>query len=682
MGVRAINAAGDGTPSSFTSATPFTIPGAPGTLAASPADASAVLTFAAADNGGSVITGYQYTTDDGATWKALTTTGTTTLRATITTTSAPGEPGVALVNGTEYTVAVRAENAAGFGPVSTNATVIPARPPDAPLVSSFAYSDASISMTVEPPADDGGAPVTSYEYTTDGGATWAAMETDGEAPWRVTLTDASTPASVDVQFADPVNYTVGSSGGSGYVTFADLDGDGNQDMIAASDSRLLVVRPGNGDGTFASWRNYAAGAKPVWIDTGDINGDGHIDVTMSNRDGDTVQVWLGSDTGVLTASGSYPVGEPYGVAFADFNGDGNLDLVNTSVTDKTIEVRFGAGDGTFGTKVTYATGNFPRGLVTGDLNNDGHEDVVLANSTSNNAAYFLNNGDGTFAAMVSLAAGTQTVAPVVADFNNDGNQDIAVTVAREGPDNVSVWLGNGDGTFGSRARYNVAQNPIGLAAGDLTGDGIIDLVTGSYWDDVVSVLAGNGDGTFAAQQTFGGVDTPYSEALADLNGDGKLDLGVANLGRSNVTIFMNGTASAVQPIVNGTAYSVGVRAVNAAGAGAASPFTSITPSTLPSAPTISGVVAGPESLTPTVTAMTTPEQNGGSPITRYRFFAYDSGGLIAGSCIANAPATSCEITGLPSFDSYTVKARAQNINGLGPLSEASSPVTPLPLPPP
>jgi len=192
------------------------------------------------------------------------------------------------------------------------------------------------------------------------------------------------------------------------------------------------------------------------------------------------------------------------------------------------------------------------------------------------------------------------------------------------------------------------------------------------------VLVGKGDGTFNAQETFGGLATPYSQALADLNGDGMLDMGVANLGRSDVSIFMNETAPAVQPITNGTAYSVGVRAVNSAGVGTASSYTSITPSTIPSAPTISSVVAGPESITATVNAMTTAAQTGGAAITRYRFFAYDSEGLLAGSCIATAPAVSCEITGLPSTDSYTVRARAQNVNGLGPLSTASSAVTPLP----
>jgi len=83
---------------------------------------------------------------------------------------------------------------------------------------------------------------------------------------------------------------------------------------------------------------------------------------------------------------------------------------------------------------------------------------------------------------------------VTGDFNGDGKLDVAVVVERVSE--ISILLGNGDGTLQPHQDFVVGANPLGLAAGDFNGDGKLDLVVANANDSTVSVLLGNGDGTF------------------------------------------------------------------------------------------------------------------------------------------------------------------------------------------
>ena len=94
--------------------------------------------------------------------------------------------------------------------------------------------------------------------------------------------------------------------------------------------------------------------------------------------------------------------------------------------------------------------------------------------------------------------------------------------------NVSVLLGNGDGTFGAATNFAAGRRPASVAIGDLNGDGKLDLAVANSDSNNVSVLLGNGNGTFGAATNFAAGSEPRSVAIGDLNGDGKLDLAVAN----------------------------------------------------------------------------------------------------------------------------------------------------------
>ena len=168
--------------------------------------------------------------------------------------------------------------------------------------------------------------------------------------------------------------------------------------------------------------------------------------------------------------------------------------------------------------------------MTGDFTGDGRTDLAVANYGSNDVSILLGNGDGTFQPQVTYAVGSFPYALVTGDFTGDGRTDLAV--ANSGDNDVSILLGNGDGTFQNQVTYAVGSAPYALVTGDFTGDGRIDLAVANSGSNDVSILLGNGDGTFTAPGQF--ATTPHSTPLvADVNGDGTDDVLVVD-GAGNI----------------------------------------------------------------------------------------------------------------------------------------------------
>jgi len=202
----------------------------------------------------------------------------------------------------------------------------------------------------------------------------------------------------------------------------------------------------------------------------------------------------------------------------------------------------------FAAAVNYAAGDGPLSVTSGDFNGDGHLDLAAANELTNNISILLGNGDGTFQAAANFTAGNSPISITTGDFNEDGRLDLAV--ANYVTYNVSILLGNGDGTFNTAVSYAVERYPFSVTSGDFNGDGHLDLAVANFDDtaglvsDHVSVLLGNGDGTFNAAVNYDPGSRPRSVITGDFNEDGKLDLATANENSDNVSILIgngNGT---------------------------------------------------------------------------------------------------------------------------------------------
>ena len=198
------------------------------------------------------------------------------------------------------------------------------------------------------------------------------------------------------------------------------------------------------------------------------------------------------------------------------------------------------------TAPTYATaGNNPYGLDSGDFNADGRADLVTANWNGANISVFLGQPDGTFAAAATYAAPNNPYRVLARDLNGDGRSDVAVT--RRNGAAVRVFLANADGTLATGVDYATPAGPHGLVAADFDADGDVDLASANYEGNSVSVFANNGSGAFAAAVDTAVTGGPTGLAVGDLNGDGRPDLAVACYGTPAVKVLhreSNGTFSA------------------------------------------------------------------------------------------------------------------------------------------
>ncbi len=194
--------------------------------------------------------------------------------------------------------------------------------------------------------------------------------------------------------------------------------------------------------------------------------------------------------------------------------------------------------------VSYPVGTAPLAVAVGDFNGDGKPDLAVANAGNpeigdGNVSILLGNGDGTFQAALNVATGKNPVAIAVGDFNRDGRLDVVVAnIGRQDPaggwlpGTVSVLLGNGDGSFQKHVDFGTASGPIypdSVAVGDFNGDHVLDLAVAAHPAAVVSVLLGNGDGTFQPHVDYA-AGFAGAVAVVDVNQDGKVDLAVSGAG--------------------------------------------------------------------------------------------------------------------------------------------------------
>ena len=247
-----------------------------------------------------------------------------------------------------------------------------------------------------------------------------------------------------------------------------------------------------------------------------------VDTTNGNALLST-QSLAADSTSVTWSSLIEPLPNVYGnYVTGDFNGDGKADLVYALTTQNQLKVLFGNGDGTFtapqdGTSIGASFSE----LVVGDFNGDGRQDVAVSFDTQqkNNLTIYLGNGDGTFTPGASPAQQISVDNLLTADFNGDGNQDLAVTDGQY----LYILFGNGDGTFAVGPSTSAAF--MNFAVGDFNRDGKLDIVCASHG---LTVLLGNGDGTFHEGVTLPSTGYAFAPVVADFNGDGILDIASTN----------------------------------------------------------------------------------------------------------------------------------------------------------
>lgn len=281
----------------------------------------------------------------------------------------------------------------------------------------------------------------------------------------------------------------------------------------------------------------------------DLNSDGRPDIAALNGEPGRLLVLMNQGEGhfVSAPGGALTVTPPAsGLVAGDFNEDGRQDLVIASHDSDAVEVLAGRGDGTFeparSVKFVERTQGTPHvhNLDSGDFNADGHLDIVIAQSEDNAIVVALGDGKGSFAAGPPMTAGDHPYRVTAADYNGDGALDVATPNARS--DDLTIALGDGRGGLarvgGKETRLQ--PEPLGLAAGDLNGDGHVDLLGNS---DVVhpelAILLGDGAGRFTRhRESLTAPARTYGQVIADMNDDGMADVVSPSIDRSSVFIWL------------------------------------------------------------------------------------------------------------------------------------------------
>jgi hypothetical protein len=309
---------------------------------------------------------------------------------------------------------------------------------------------------------------------------------------------------------------------------ADFTGDGIKDIVCGPDPTIgtgLFLWPGKADGSFGPAETILSDSAGVVsrVTEGDFLRNGQKDLLVSTQ-------FLGEVLLVGNGNGTFqPPIEVPGIntsqqapLLGDFNGDGKLDVVLIfSCPNCSIETFLGNGNGTFQPPLFT---NIPSyGLIAaGDWNGDGIPDVAIADPLA--VSVYLGDGTGTFALASTTPWPSKSMTPAAimgVDWNNDGKLDMGF-VYSSGSNSLVTMLGNGDGTFTS-PQQQIAHSSRGLPITlvDINGDGFMDVV---YVPNSSGALAyfGRGDGTFSSGPVLSG--SAVVAAAADVNKDGRLDL--------------------------------------------------------------------------------------------------------------------------------------------------------------
>lgn len=333
------------------------------------------------------------------------------------------------------------------------------------------------------------------------------------------------------------------------VVMADVIGDGRVDLVVANTfDNAVSVLENLGNGRFAAPMNHPAGSTPIAIAAADFNGDGKLDIAAANQATGKISIIENLGGGAFAAPMVYPGRtNPSGIAVADLNADGKPDIAVSNSGDASVGVLINQANGAFASMTTYAVQGMPTSVEIADVNADNRTDLLVTSRyplAGGNVSVFLNQGNGTFGAAIETDTGVGPAAVAVPDLDNDGKPDLAVgTADTDGwGSSVNVYKNMNNGQFVFVKNYVTFGVVTDISSADLDADQKIDIVATVGYDHA-SVFLNDGGGLFSPPIGYGADHGANALAIGDIDGNGLPDLAVANRWSDNVTVLRNEPAT-------------------------------------------------------------------------------------------------------------------------------------------
>ena len=375
-------------------------------------------------------------------------------------------------------------------------------------------------------------------------------------------------------------------GGPEDIRVSDLDGDGIPDMIVANYTAgsISVFRNtsviGNINVANFMRKDFTSGTGATFISVADLDNDGKQDVIVANQGENTLSIFKNiSTSGNISFNSPVKIATPatpIGIGIGDFDKNGWLDIATANHGNGTVSIF--TNKGIFN---AISTNNFnPRfGLITGlnpitidvaDMDGDSKSDIVVGNYGSNSISIFKNNyisgalATSSFSTKLDFNAGNKPGYVKLGDM--DGDSKLDVVVLAEGNNSVGI-LRNistagvlSSASFASRVNFNTGITPYYISVGDLTGNGKLDILVTNFGDGTATVWQNKAipgsitSASFFKRLNFTVGTKPYAGLLADIDGDAKTDILVSNTGSNTLSILRNTVGA--QMIVSPTSTSL------------------------------------------------------------------------------------------------------------------------------
>lgn len=346
------------------------------------------------------------------------------------------------------------------------------------------------------------------------------------------------------------------------VFAADLDNDGDMDVLSAShdDDMIAWYENLDGAGSFSEQKVITTSADYAWdVYAADLNGDGFIDV-LSASSADRKIAWYqnnGNGTFGEQVVISTTVHAASSVYAVDLDGDGDIDVISgAGASGGVADVSWFEntdGAGSFGNKnVISSDVILVKDVFASDLDGDGDMDVLSASYQDNKIAWYENlDGLGGFSDQKIITTSALGATSVFAtDLDKDGDTDVLSTSHNTShTDNRIVWYENNDDdtTFSEQKILSTSfSDPQCVIAADLDNDGDMDIISGAFNDNLICFENVDGLGDFSAQHVISdSAKGVYSICCTDIDNDGYIDIIYTSSHDSKIAWYKNATSTSI-----------------------------------------------------------------------------------------------------------------------------------------